>query len=152
MPIKPENAARYPASWSQLSREAKERAQWKCVHADCGARQYSVGRWLPMPGAGLKWKPHADYASDYMHAKQMAAEYSFFLFGDGAVPKGDAPVVVIVLTTAHLDHNPENCAPENLAPMCQRHHLQYDAKHHAETAYATRKAKANTPDLFEEVR
>lgn len=54
----------------------------------------------------------------------------------------------VVLTTAHLDHVPENCDLANLRHWCQRCHLVYDAKHHAQTAYATRKAKAQTADLF----
>lgn len=37
----------------------------------------------------------------------------------------------VVLTVAHLDHAPENCAPENLRAMCQRCHLGYDRHHHA---------------------
>lgn len=37
------------------------------------------------------------------------------------------------LTVAHLDHNPANCAPDNLKALCAPCHLRYDAKHHAET-------------------
>jgi hypothetical protein len=48
----------------------------------------------------------------------------------------------IVLTVAHLDHTPENCADDNLKAMCQRCHLRYDRDHHAETARATRAAKS----------
>ncbi len=54
----------------------------------------------------------------------------------------------VVLTTAHLDHVPENCDPSNLRHWCQRCHLNYDAEHHARTAYATRMAAANTHDMF----
>jgi hypothetical protein len=54
----------------------------------------------------------------------------------------------VVLTTAHLDHTPENCEAENLRSMCQGCHLHYDREHHAQTAYATRKAAARTPDMF----
>lgn len=32
----------------------------------------------------------------------------------------------VVLTTAHLDHMPENCNLENLRAWCQRCHLRYD--------------------------
>lgn len=53
----------------------------------------------------------------------------------------------VVLTTAHLNHRPEECGLENLRHWCQRCHLVYDAKHHAETAYATRKERANTQEL-----
>lgn len=43
----------------------------------------------------------------------------------------------IVLTIAHLDHNPENNDPANLRALCQRCHLRYDAEHHAQTRRAT---------------
>lgn len=52
----------------------------------------------------------------------------------------------VVLTVAHLDHQPENCAEDNLMAMCQRCHLTYDAQHHART----RKARLAIADLFEE--
>lgn len=55
----------------------------------------------------------------------------------------------VVLTVAHLDHEPENCDPENLRAWCQRCHLNYDKQHHAQTAYATRKQNANTQDMFD---
>lgn len=32
----------------------------------------------------------------------------------------------VVLTVAHLDHTPENCADANLKAMCQRCHNRYD--------------------------
>ena len=56
----------------------------------------------------------------------------------------------VVLTTAHLDHVPENCDLSNLRHWCQRCHLNYDAEHHAHTAYASRKASANTHDMFQQ--
>jgi 5-methylcytosine-specific restriction endonuclease McrA/uncharacterized protein (UPF0335 family) len=34
---------------------------------------------------------------------------------------------LVVLTVAHLDHQPENCANDNLRAWCQRCHNQYDA-------------------------
>jgi len=48
---------------------------------------------------------------------------------------------LVVLTTAHLNHTPEDCRDENLKAMCQGCHLWYDRKHHAETARATREAQ-----------
>jgi hypothetical protein len=35
----------------------------------------------------------------------------------------------VVLTVAHLDHDPENCDPDNLRAWCQRCHNTYDAPH-----------------------
>ena len=37
---------------------------------------------------------------------------------------------LVILTVAHLDHNPANCDDDNLEAMCQRCHLRYDAHHH----------------------
>jgi hypothetical protein len=54
----------------------------------------------------------------------------------------------VVLTTAHLDHQPENCDPANLRSFCNGCHLHYDRQHHNETAAATRRARANTMELF----
>lgn len=36
----------------------------------------------------------------------------------------------VVLTVAHLDHQPENCERDNLRAWCQRCHLNYDRNHH----------------------
>jgi hypothetical protein len=38
--------------------------------------------------------------------------------------------VGIVLTTAHLDHDPANNADDNLKLLCQWCHLNYDGPHH----------------------
>jgi hypothetical protein len=45
----------------------------------------------------------------------------------------------VVLTCAHLNHQPEDCSPSNLAALCQKCHLTYDARHHAANAAETRR-------------
>lgn len=47
----------------------------------------------------------------------------------------------VVLTVAHLDHNPQNCAPDNLRALCQCCHLRYDAAEHARHAAETRRQR-----------
>ncbi len=37
----------------------------------------------------------------------------------------------VVLTIAHLDHDPRHNDPENLRALCQTCHNRYDAKHRA---------------------
>ena len=54
----------------------------------------------------------------------------------------------VCLTTAHLDHAPENNDSSNLKAMCNACHLAYDAEHHAQTAYETRRAGKAVGDLF----
>jgi 5-methylcytosine-specific restriction endonuclease McrA len=46
----------------------------------------------------------------------------------------------VVLTVAHLDHNPRNNDPANLRAWCQRCHNTYDAAHRRETRAMTRAA------------
>jgi len=48
----------------------------------------------------------------------------------------------VVLTVAHLDHNPQNCGLGNLVALCQRCHLWYDAAEHAKTAASRRRWRA----------
>lgn len=54
----------------------------------------------------------------------------------------------VVLTIGHLDQRPENDDPKNLKAWCQRCHLTYDARQHAENAALTRAEKRGQPDLY----
>ena len=47
----------------------------------------------------------------------------------------------LILTVAHLNHNPMDCRPENLMAMCAPCHLRYDAEHH-------RLTRTRQPKLF----
>ena len=47
----------------------------------------------------------------------------------------------VVLTIAHLDHDPSHNHFDNLKALCQKCHLTYDAKLHAKHAAETRRAK-----------
>jgi 5-methylcytosine-specific restriction endonuclease McrA len=62
------------------------------------------------------------------------------------------PSVWIVLTIAHLDHDPtNNGAPgnrPNLAALCQRCHNRHNAKTRAAHARATRREKLAEKELF----
>jgi len=46
---------------------------------------------------------------------------------------------IVVLSVAHLDHNPANCADDNLAALCQKCHLGYDQPLHQRHAAETRR-------------
>lgn len=152
MPIKPENRARYPADWPEIRERILRRAGHRCEHPGCSARQFSVGCWHRPGGGPWQWLGHwgqNDNPRTYAQARQIAAEESFRRFGDGPVPSGEQPIIVIVLTIAHLNHQPENCDPANLRALCQRHHLAYDLVHHQHSAWATRRARSQTADLFD---
>ena len=55
----------------------------------------------------------------------------------------------VVLTVAHLTHD-ETCADwADLAAMCQRCHLTYDATHHRDNAARTRRSRMSQMDLVD---
>ena len=59
------------------------------------------------------------------------------------------PLVVVVLTVAHLDHTPENCADENLLHLCQQCHNRYDAPMRRAGIKLRAFAKRAIRDLFQ---
>lgn len=135
MPIKPENKSRYPADWKQIREQILARAHGRCEWPGCNAKHRTIGFWE----TDGSFQPLTDrlWEAGYRPGSTVATT------------RGDFKVLQIVLTIAHLDHQPENCADDNLRAWCQRHHLAYDAKHHAMTAARTRHERANTRDLFQ---
>jgi len=140
MPIRPENRARYPKNWPEISRMIRLRAGNCC--GVCGLRNYrlggrdSKGRWFDaMPngtkGLGLDWPKPGELGWCYRGDERL------FL-----------TVIRIVLTVAHLDHTPENCDPENLRALCQRCHLAYDARVRRAGIKARAREAAACGDLF----
>ena len=130
MPIRPEERARYPRDWKAISLRIRERAGNVCEW--CGVPNGAlITRDLRLtarrPNGAAPWRLH---------------QHSGVCMGErcGATQ--------IVLTVAHLDHTPENCADENLRALCQRCHLTYDAAHHASNARATRAKRSGQGNLF----
>lgn len=54
----------------------------------------------------------------------------------------------IILTVAHLNHDPQDCREENLKAMCQRCHLRYDHDLHQRNSRLTRRSRKAHADLF----
>lgn len=141
MPIKPENRARYPSNWKEIRAAILERADNSCEQC-----KVSNGK-LIARGAG----PFAGtFQTDT--AEVFDAETGEYIASVRMSEYQVKNMVTIVLTIAHLDHQPENCDDDNLRALCQMHHLRHDAAHHAETARETRRARLNNLDLFEENR
>lgn len=53
----------------------------------------------------------------------------------------------VIITVAHMNHDPSDCTEDNLKAMCQRCHLTYDAPLHARNAAATRRARKAVGEL-----
>lgn len=139
MPIKPENRCRYPKNWAEIRAAILARADNRCEQ--CKVENGKVIARGAGPFAGTFQTDDAEVydAETGEHiARVRMSEYQV------------KNMVTIVLTIAHLDHQPENCADDNLRALCQMHHLRHDAAHHAETARATRRNRLAVADLFEE--
>jgi hypothetical protein len=137
MPIKPENKARYPANWKEIREEILARA------GDC-CEQCKVpnGKRIAR-GAGPFANTFQTDDADVFDA-ETGEHITRVRMSEYQVKN----MVTIVLTIAHLDHQPENCDPANLRALCQLHHLRHDAAHHAASARATRRAALNNLELF----
>lgn len=117
MPIRAENKDRYPKDWHEISLRIRERAGQKCEF--CGVENYALGAWkdgawwtASSKGTGLRDDPRPGERFPHFHVSSLGVEWM--------------KVTRIVLTVAHLDHTPENCADDNLKALCQRCHNRYD--------------------------
>jgi hypothetical protein len=57
-------------------------------------------------------------------------------------------ITVVVLTTAHLDHDPAHNDDANLAALCCRCHLEHDRPHHLANRRRTIRSRWALADLF----
>lgn len=137
MPIRPENKARYPKGWPEISRRKREEAGNKCEWCKAPNRtlvyRFDTGEYMLMDGA-----VHDPNNGDLLG----------YCKGSEA-PKGR--FIEIVLTVAHLDHTPENIDDDNLAALCQRCHNRYDQPKRIEGRRKRARAKLACGDLFEEM-
>jgi hypothetical protein len=123
MPIRPENAARYPKDWKTVvvpRIRARSGGRCECT-GQCG-----INHGLTTESYGVRCQRRDRDPIEVGVAKPF-----------------------IVLTVMHLDHQPENCADENLLHACQSCHNRYDAPVRAAGIKARRKALNADGDLFD---
>ena len=147
MPIRPELRKLYPANWKDIrQRICFDRAQGRCER--CGVRNYGVGRWVGQGNdarfeyvRGNRFWDQFEYADSYQQAREACDELNML--------NPEQKNIVIVLTTAHLDHDPTNNDEHNLAALCQRCHLRHDTKQHAASRRLNREKARKQQRLFE---
>ena len=139
MPIKPENKARYPANWKDIRASILARAGDCCEQCKVPNGKRIARGAGPFAGTFQTDDAEVYDAESGEHITRVRmSEYQV------------KNMVTIVLTIAHLDHQPENCDPGNLRALCQMHHLRHDAAHHADSARQARRAALNNLELFAE--
>lgn len=144
MPIRAENRDRYPKDWPQISARVRERAGNRCVA--CGAPNgVLIRRGHTCDGYPL-WREASASAYENGYSAITGAEVA-----DTGIDTCDwGKPVRVVLTVAHLDHQPENCAENNLRAWCQRCHNTYDAPMRRAGTKARARAQRAIGDLLAE--
>lgn len=143
MPISPEKQKLYPGGsinskeWKAIREEVRERADDCCEW--CGAPN---GEMIQRSDDGRFWRWATDGETTVIFRAIDGVKI------DPSVNDCWGLKVKIVCTVAHLNHNPTDNALENLAFLCQRCHLAYDAGHHKRNAAETRRTKMADGDLF----
>jgi len=122
MPIKPENKTRYPDNWDAISKDIRfNRAQNRCEV--CGVKNGLIIKRLQ----GNRYRTPSMVEWDMIHSRIRHANSNMT---ESIKHHGFTKVV---LTVAHLDHQPENCDYSNLKAMCQKCHNNYDKEHRKQT-------------------
>jgi len=101
MPIKEENKHLYPKNWEEIRQKILDKCKQKCE--ECGVQNLVYG-----------WRNNlGQFITEPQEELALKRELGF-------------RIIRIVLTVAHLDHNPRNNLPNNLKALCQRCHFQHD--------------------------
>lgn len=122
--------SKYPKDWKEIRAHILER-EFNCCKI-CKALNNAKGA--------------RDRFGDFIYDWQIngmgsnAGEHHFGL----SIPK----IIKIVLTVAHLNHDVKDNSDENLAALCQLHHLRHDIEHHRKNAKETNRKKKGLQNLF----
>jgi hypothetical protein len=137
MPIRADQRHLYPPDWPEISRRIRfERAKGRCE--TCGA-----------PHGQVIYRNAGEPSYVCEDGSTYHAESGEFLGMTRGSELLAGHFVRVVLTTAHLNHDPTDCSDGNLMALCQLHHLRHDAALHAENARQTRRARLAVGDLFD---
>lgn len=121
MPIRPENKGLYPANWKEVVAAIRERSLDRCEA--CGVINL---HYIERNRTNLMWR-YVDAPRVCFSIETYARHYVV-----SEVKEGWKPPIRVILTVAHLNHDPTDNRPENLRHWCQLHHNQHDAAHRAE--------------------
>jgi hypothetical protein len=133
MPIRPEHRWLYPIDWKQLSTRVRfTRAGGRCDH--CSRPHGCIVHHL---GNGIWWdEVQAHWRNG--RGRKITPQHSIKPWLSTRV----------VLACAHLDHDPTNNNDRNLAALCQRCHMIYDAAEHRRRRWLNAFRRRAMGDLY----
>lgn len=110
----PMNRKLYPPDWDAIALQIKESANWQCQ--GCGK---------PCRKPDGDWDEFADWL-ETNHPDWYGLAFKDVFDNESGEWGYVAQPVRFCLTVAHLNHQPEDCRPENLKALCAPCHLRYD--------------------------
>jgi hypothetical protein len=123
MPIKDKSL--YPENWKAIRKAILERDSHRCKV--CGLPNHA---WIQRHGFLVA------QANGTIQHEDAPVLY------EGVAPEFPAQSwTLVVLTIAHLDHDPRNSDPANLAALCQLHHNRLDVEQRKASRAETRRQK-----------
>jgi len=149
MPIAREHRWLYPIDWRELSALIRfRRAKGRCEH--CGRPHGSAVLHL---GNGIWWDEQKagwrDGRGRAVRCLPTPAELAFMQPGLTDIdPPAPLRMTRVVLATAHLNHDPGDNRPRNLAALCQRCHMSHDAPEHRRRRHHNAFRRRAMRDLF----
>jgi len=144
MPIRPSERAKYPRDWPEISWRIRDRAGWRCeCTGQCGESHQ-----IPCLDQLECGAPNGDLIIRDKSEPRWFERHTPCSGCVGGDPEC-ARAIKVVLTVAHLDHDPTNNDERNLLACCQRCHLRIDRHEHVKNARATRRSRKAARELFE---
>lgn len=148
MPIRRSQRWYYPIDWRELSRVIRfERARGLCEHC-----RRPHGRWVTVAEGGTWWDAERRVWRNERGRRASRLPSPARLVAEQRALAGfelrSLRRTFVVLATAHLDHDPGNNHPRNLAALCQRCHLAHDRTAHKRQRWATLFYRRALGDLF----
>lgn len=111
----PMNRKLYPKNWDEIALQVKTKANWTCEECKRPCRR---------PGEDDSDLIERIQTNHPDRAKDLHDWHDDDEFGAIEIPK----LTRFTLTTAHLNHIPEDCRPENLKALCSVCHCRMDLK------------------------
>lgn len=149
MPIAREHRWLYPIDWRELSAFVRfQRASGRCEHC-----QRPHGQQVMHLGDGVWWDEQRARWRDGQGrmVRRLATPDQLARMQPGLAgidPPASLLTTRVVLATAHLNHDPSDNRPRNLAALCQRCHMRHDAVEHRRRRWHNAFRRRAIRDLF----
>lgn len=149
MPIAREHRGLYPIDWPELSNLVRfTRAKGCCEHCGRphGQEVLRLGNGIWWDDERKRWRDGRGRVVRRLPQPNELRDAQPGFEGIGAPPLIERTRVV--LATAHLNHDPTDNRPRNLAALCQRCHMSHDAAEHQRRRWQNAFRLRASGDLF----